>query len=167
MKLYRGVPLWSGSVSWLGGVSLTCSAWRWDKGTLLLWSCCSYVWSLPASCPTRTATTHTPKEHARVTGYCCIEKYNSTDYSTGNGHKFADPAQLCTTECNLTACHTFRITWIMPRTNYSEEKLIHLKWVNQSICWYFWRHSTLNCLVSAWCFIKTLALLCGSVLKLI
>lgn len=40
------------------GGKLTCSAWRWDKGTLLLWSGCFYAWSLPAFGPTRTAKIH-------------------------------------------------------------------------------------------------------------
>lgn len=27
---------------------------RWDKGRVLLWSCCSYAWSLPSFAPTHT-----------------------------------------------------------------------------------------------------------------
>lgn len=53
------------------GVWLTCSAWRWDKGTLLLWSCCSCVWSLPAFCPTRTAAT----THTKTTCTCALYVY--------------------------------------------------------------------------------------------
>lgn len=30
---------------------------RWDRGRVLLWSCCSYAWSLPSFSPTHTACT--------------------------------------------------------------------------------------------------------------
>lgn len=60
-KMFISTEMW-------GGVRLTCSVWRWDKGTLLLWSCCSCVWNLPASCPRRTAT-HT---HVHITACCFL-----------------------------------------------------------------------------------------------